>query len=143
MTKDNLLKRGIEKPKECMFCLEESICHFFCDCAVAKILWNTFSDFCGLTVSCYADVAGRWLDCIKIERANTISAGVLWCIYLTRNDLVFHSELWMDIKQVFRRIWRCVQVWMAMFKQSMVREVDRWCSYFEALIATPSATMAS
>ena len=50
---------------------------------------------------------------------------------------------WMDIKQVFRRIWRCVQVWRAMFKQSMVREVDRWCSYLEALIATPLAIMPS
>ena len=61
MTKDNLLKRGIEKPKECMFCLEEeSISHLFFDCVVAKILWNLFSDFYDLTVSCYADVAGRY-----------------------------------------------------------------------------------
>ncbi|KAG2604022.1 hypothetical protein PVAP13_4NG015100 [Panicum virgatum] len=52
---------------------------------------------------------------------------------LNRGDQI----TWMDIKQVFRRIWRCVQVWRAMFKQSMVREVDRWCSYLEALIATP------
>ena len=142
MTKDNLLKRGIEKPKECMFCLEESICHFFVSVLLRKSCGTRFQIFLA-SLSCYADVAGRWLDCIKIERANTISAGVLWCIYLTRNDLVFHSQLWMDIKQVFRRIWRCVQVWRAMFKQSMVREVDRWCSYLEALIATPSATMAS
>lgn len=37
MTKDNLLKRGIEKPPKCMFCSEhESVDHLFFDCVVAK-----------------------------------------------------------------------------------------------------------
>ena len=46
MSKDNLLKRGIEKSPECMFCTEsESIQHLFFDCVVAKLIWEQIASF--------------------------------------------------------------------------------------------------
>lgn len=49
MTKDNLLKRGIEKPPECVFCFEHETVHHLCfGCVVAKRIWKTVSDFFNL-----------------------------------------------------------------------------------------------
>jgi hypothetical protein len=46
MTKDNLLKRGIEKPKECMFCLEEeTISHPFFIVLLLKLFGTLFQNF--------------------------------------------------------------------------------------------------
>lgn len=144
MTKDNLLKRGMEKPKECMFCTEdETICHLFFECVVAKMIWHFVLEFCGYSVTSYLELANRWLDCKKYEFPNTISAGALWCIWLTRNDLIFHSQQWVSIKQVLRRILRCMQLWKPMFKQSMEQDVACWCSFLEAQIKTPLAIMPS
>jgi len=92
-TKDNLLKRGIEKPKECLFCSEEkTICHLFFGCVVAKLLCTCVANFCNPDTTCYLDLATRWLDNKKYILINTISTEVLWCIWLTRNDLVFHKQ---------------------------------------------------
>uniref|UniRef100_A0A453STM3 Reverse transcriptase zinc-binding domain-containing protein n=1 Tax=Aegilops tauschii subsp. strangulata TaxID=200361 RepID=A0A453STM3_AEGTS len=45
MTRDNLLKRGIVKPPECLFCNEHEIVdHLLFHCVVAKQLWSGISD---------------------------------------------------------------------------------------------------
>ena len=46
MTRDNLRKRHIIKPLECVFCLEHESCsHLFFDCIVAKHLWAPVADY--------------------------------------------------------------------------------------------------
>ena len=46
MTKDNLSKRGIENPPECVFCSEqETFTHLFFDCVVAKNMWQHICNF--------------------------------------------------------------------------------------------------
>ena len=48
MTKDNLAKRGIEKPPACVFCTDnETIDHLFFGCVVAKQIWVDVADTFG------------------------------------------------------------------------------------------------
>ena len=47
MTKNNLLKRGIEKPPECVFCLEQEMLDHFFDCVVARKIWETVAIYFG------------------------------------------------------------------------------------------------
>ena len=43
MTCDNLRKRGIRKPLECIHCKEmESVHHLFFECVVARVVWKEF-----------------------------------------------------------------------------------------------------
>lgn len=64
MTTDNLLKRGIIKPKSCQFCCEdEYITHLFFECVVAKYLWELASR----VLSCrfgesFENIATKWLE---------------------------------------------------------------------------------
>ena len=45
MTKDNLRKRQIFKPEECLFCSEkETVHHLMFDCVVSKIIWTFVSE---------------------------------------------------------------------------------------------------
>jgi hypothetical protein len=46
MTKDNLLKRNMNKPVCCIFYFEdESIDHLFFQCIVARKIWDIVSEF--------------------------------------------------------------------------------------------------
>lgn len=84
MTVDNLADRGIIKPPECQFCGEnESINHLFFDCIVAKQLWACLLDFNGVDINSYLDMAGKWLAEKRYKAVNTISAGVVWSLWLT------------------------------------------------------------
>ena len=107
---DNLRKRGVEKPPLCQFCCEpESVQHLFYDCIVAKQAWKCVSDFNGVVINSYTDMARKWIADKKIKSTNTISAGVVWCLWLIRNDFVFRGQKWSDIKLVFRKLWTCMK----------------------------------
>jgi hypothetical protein len=102
MTIENLLKRGISKPEACLLSSDnESVNHLFFDCVVAKRMWSYVECFFGYTIYNYESLASKWLtgktsDCLNI------SAGVLWGLWLTRNDMVFRGNPWQDIKMVLR-----------------------------------------
>lgn len=54
MTRDDLRKRHLKKPLECVFCKEpESVHHLFFECVVAKVFWNKFTNLFGITISQY------------------------------------------------------------------------------------------
>lgn len=62
MTKDNLAKRGILKPPECVFCNEqETTHHLFFDCVVAKQIWVSVCGFLSCNLgSDYLSIARYW-----------------------------------------------------------------------------------
>jgi hypothetical protein len=40
-TVDNVNKKGMQKPEQCMFCAEkESINHLFFECSIARVIWS-------------------------------------------------------------------------------------------------------
>lgn len=55
---DNLLKRSIEKPDNCLFCDEkESINHLFFYCVVAKRLWEYVKAYSNIAIADYESLA--------------------------------------------------------------------------------------
>lgn len=49
MTRDNLNKRHIIKPLDCVFCFQdESVHHLIFECVVASYVWNVISEHFGL-----------------------------------------------------------------------------------------------
>jgi hypothetical protein len=45
-TVDNLMKKGLDKPKLCRFCEEqETIDHLFFESVVAKVIWGYASEY--------------------------------------------------------------------------------------------------
>ena len=105
MTVDNLSRRGVIKPLECQFCLDhESVNHLFFECVVAQYIWKLFHSFSGVMISSYLDLASKWPCEKKFALTNSISAGILWGLWLTRNDFVFNHQAWKSMKTVIRRI---------------------------------------
>jgi len=105
MTKDNLIKRNIFKPVQCQFCDEhESIPQLFFECIVAKNIWDYVENFSNIKVQSFQDMACKWPCRGNFDTFNCISARVCWGIWLTRNDMIFHGQIWRSIKIVLRRI---------------------------------------
>jgi len=138
MTVDNLAARGIHKPLECQFCGEkDSVHHLFFDCIVAKQLWAEFN---GSTINSYFDMASKWIDVKKkYKTTNTISAGVVWCLWLIRNAFVFRGQQWSSIKLVLGKLWSIMKEWMIMCPTSMEEDINQWCSLLADRLRTPLA----
>lgn len=124
MTVDNLKKRGVEKPPSCQFCSEpETVQHLFFECIVAKQAWNCLYEFNDVVINSYIDLASKWIADKKLKTTNTISAGVVWCLWLTRNDFVFRGRKWSDIKLIFRRMWLCMRDWKPLLQKSLEEDI--------------------
>ena len=95
MTHDNLEKRNIGKPLDCVFCNDlESIDHLFFKCIVASSIWKSVSAFFNRDIgSDYLSVARLWIANKKHAALNTICAAVLWCIWKHRNALIFDNKM--------------------------------------------------
>jgi hypothetical protein len=93
-TVDNLNRKGMHKPEECVFCHEkESIGHLFFECAVAKTVWAYVCEFLGVEIgSDFISVASRWISKQKCYVVNIISTAVLRGLWLIRNDFVFKNR---------------------------------------------------
>ena len=138
MTVDNLLKRGISKPEACVFCSDnESVNHLFFDCVVARKMWCYVDCYASYKIHNYESLACKWLHGQKSDCLNTISAGVLWGLWLSRNDMIFRNQTWQDIKTLLRRIWRCMLTWRLIFQGSLEAGVTQWCNFLEASLKAP------
>jgi hypothetical protein len=117
-TVDNLNKKGMSKPTHCCFCAEEeSIGHLFFECVVAREIWRYVCDFLGIDIGQdYLSVVARWLQKKKCYVVNIVSVVVLRSIWLTRNDFIFHNQVWVDVKTIVRRMWSLTHEWIIMVK---------------------------
>uniref|UniRef100_A0A0A9B169 Reverse transcriptase zinc-binding domain-containing protein n=1 Tax=Arundo donax TaxID=35708 RepID=A0A0A9B169_ARUDO len=139
MTKDNLKIRGVEKPPHCMFCEEiETIPHLFFDCIVAKSCWEMTSDFLGSKIGQdYESIACKWLSSKKFGATNTISAIVLWSIWLIRNNFIFRKQSWKDIRYVWWTILKISRNWKPLYKESISTKMEQWQTYVEQQARAP------
>ena len=82
MTRDNLRKRHIIKPLDCVYCLEQESCsHLFFECIVAKHLWAHIEEYFSSQIgSSFKSVARFWIATKKCSVLNTVSSAVLWCL---------------------------------------------------------------
>lgn len=90
MTRDNLKKKDIEKPEDCVFCTEkESVNHLFFDCVVARALWCEVSMFFNKDLgSSYESIARYWVANSRLAAMNTICIAIMWCLWTFRNDMI-------------------------------------------------------
>ena len=78
LTKDNLAKHNWTEPTRCSFCDRyETIKHFFLDCPLAKVLWQTVHIAFNITpLNSVSTLFGTWLNGIEAETARHIRVGV-------------------------------------------------------------------
>ncbi|RCV18828.1 hypothetical protein SETIT_3G334700v2 [Setaria italica] len=51
-------------------------------------------------------------------------------------------EVWVDIKTVLRRMWKCMMIWKPMFKGTLLEVINKWCNSLEEVLKTPLAIEA-
>ena len=144
MTRDNLRKRQILKPEECSFCLEkESVNHLLFECIVAKNIWAVISDFFAVTIGdSFESVARFWVSNTKNAALNSICAAVMWSIWKFRNDLTFNGVVWLNTKQVLRRILLVVQSWKIIFRDRSLPQIEAFCQKISQLLREPLQLMS-
>ena len=126
MTRDNLQKRKLNKPLNCVFCSEpETVDHLFFHCIVAVNIWKKVSSFLGFDVGTdLLSVVRFWLSNKKHCATNTICAAVLWCIWKHRNALIFDNQSWLSLKQIWWLILRTVRKWKLLFPDHLLASTD-------------------
>ena len=100
MTRDNLRKRQIMKPEECVFCLEkEFVHHLLFDCVVSRTIWYIVSECFAVDIgNSYESVARFWISNNRNAALNSICVAVMWKTWKFRNDMIFNGTVWIDIK---------------------------------------------
>ena len=106
-------------------------------------MWEYVNSFSNIHITDYESVACKWLCDKKNEKFNVTSAGVLWGLWLTSNDLVFNNAVWQDMRMILRKIWRCMFTWKPMFLGSLEAGVSQWCNYHEETFRAPLAISSS
>ena len=132
MTRDNLRKRHIIKPLDCVYCLEQESCsHLFFECIVAKHLWAHIEEYFSSQIgSSFESVARFWIATKKCSVLNTVSSAVLWCLWKYRNAMIFSNTSWISIPQVLRLIRNMVRNWAILSSGS---DKDKLMSFVETL----------
>ena len=141
MTRDNMQKRKMDKPIDCMFCCElESIDHVFFECLVSSTIWKVVSDFFGTNLgSDYMSIARFWVTNKSHSALNAICAAVLWSIWKHCNALIFDGLTWLSMKQIWWLILRTIKKWRLLFKQSMLEKIDQFVQVVTDIVkATPA-----
>ncbi|KQK12603.1 hypothetical protein BRADI_1g04835v3 [Brachypodium distachyon] len=129
----------MQKPEECAFCLEnESVSHLFFDRVVAKVIWPPASDFFHKQLGAnYESIAKFWLSSKRHAGLNSICATVLWCIWKTRNNIIFNNAVWISCKRIWWLILQSLQKWKIIFKQEMMEVVEAFYSHMHLVLQAP------
>lgn len=119
LTRDNLAKRREVSNATCLLCAEnESICHLFFDCCIAKIVWGHIACFLDLSLGeSFESVAKFWLTGKKGIVTNAVSAAVLWSLWKFRNELCFQGRIWMGMKELLLKIAKMLNGWLPLMNQ--------------------------
>jgi hypothetical protein len=109
--------------------------HLFFECVVAKVIWGYVSEFVGFDFGKeYLSIATKWLQEKKNCDVNIISTVALRGIWLTMNDLIFHNQVWLDVKTIWRRMLRLTVEWSITFKDMIMPKMEKWSSFLMKLI---------
>ena len=55
-------------------------------------MWACLFEFDGSVINSYFDMASKLIAMKTYKSTNTISARVVWCLWLIRNDFVFRGQ---------------------------------------------------
>ena len=139
MTRDNLRKRHIIKPLDCVFCAEnETNHHLFFYCVVAKNIWSFVSHFFQKPVGTnFESVARFWISNKKHGALNIVSSAVLWCLWKYRNSMIFNNTIWTSITQVWGLIHRMIKFWVILTPEVNKALVEAFLEALRKLLQQP------
>lgn len=140
MARDNLKKRNMNKPVECVFCAEHgSVQHLFFDCLVAKLVWQEVSSSPSRQVGTSVEsVTSLWIAGKKLDSLNTIVASVLWALWKHRNSIIFNGGIWMSLNQIWSLVLRTIRKWRLIFKEHMLVQIDQFWLRLQHLLGRPA-----
>ena len=92
MTRDNLLKRNLNKSIDLFFFSEpESVQHLLCDCLVARLVWKQISCLFSMQIGVLVEsVTSLWVAGKILDALNTAVAAVLRALWKHRNAMIFN-----------------------------------------------------
>ena len=96
-----------------LFCSEvETAQHLFCECVVAKIIWETISDILEIQIgSDFESIARWWISEDRNSVINVISSATLWSIWTIRNAMCFQGLRWPGVKVLLQRTSAFIRSW--------------------------------
>ena len=133
LTKDNLAKCNWKGSKQCCFCTNvEIIAHLFFGCHLARLLWRIiFITFSLTKPNNIVQLFGSWLQGFRWEKKNIIFTGLwcalLWSIWLSRNDVVFHNNKKQTALQILFRATYLTRTWAILQKKG--QRLDYRCNW--------------
>lgn len=126
MTRDNLLKRNMKKPEDCVFCsCHETVCHLFFECVVAKEIWSAATILLERPLGAHLEsIASLWVAGKPLDHVNTICSAILWAIWKHRNNMIFNGVPWISVKQIWWMTLNFIRKWRLIFKELMLPQME-------------------
>jgi hypothetical protein len=140
LTRDNLVKRQSVDDLTCAFCNELETCnHLFFDCVVAKTAWTEIKLCAGsvVTVVDINSLAKFWDTKRDNSALNMIHAGLLWVLWLTRNDMYFKRNNWSRMQVIWRRLACTLDPWGILLTGAEKEKLDQGVKHLEGLVCAP------
>ena len=143
LTRDNLAKRRNVEDYSCLFCSQqESVCHLFFDCVVAKTCWSYLVDIFHVDLgSNFESVARWWVSNNRYKVMNCCSAALMWCLWKTRNEICFQGKVWLGEKLVIRRLANTLKNWRILFAAGDWELLDQVLASLHAKLVQPLAIL--
>ncbi|XP_058775501.1 uncharacterized protein LOC131649761 [Vicia villosa] len=136
-TRNHLLHRGIIDSSQnavCAFCLMqvEDSTHLFLQCTKLRSFWCRVCSWLDLDIIAGVDCCGNLNSCINLltgkmscSRGAAIWLTVCWCIWKTRNDVIFNNAK-LDAEELFYLI-----LWYSWWWLAFVAKDRITCNFYE------------
>jgi zinc-binding in reverse transcriptase len=118
LTKDNLLKRGWQGDKHCIFCQQmEIVPHLFFHCPYIANLWHCiFASHPQSGLLKFTSLLNFWTSCTMLTVSDfqywgTFLAATVWVIWLKRNHRIFHNSEGSRAKTKYYAICQLYKYW--------------------------------
>ena len=109
----------------------ETIVHLFFGCHMARLLWRIIFITFGLTKpNNIVHLFGSWLQGFMWEKKKvmfTCLCALLWSIWLSRNDVVFHITKKQTVLQILFKDTYLIRTWAILQKEEDRARLDRRC----------------
>ena len=130
LTKDNLRKKGWEGSNQCMFCAsDESICHLFFLCPVARLLWGILQCASNSPQQPTSmEELGVWINSFQgFEKVamKVFLAAMFWVLWKTRNKACFEYIMPTDPCDIIYHICYVATDWAELQKPKAARALRR------------------
>ena len=113
LTRDNLNKRREVENLKCLFCNEdETVCHLFFECVVAKQVWSDISDSFEFSIpNDMNELSSFWNLNNKKSVTNIACVATIYSIWTMRNDMCFQGVQWTSTRAILARISSSLHQW--------------------------------